>query len=105
MPAPLTDSQRRGQVSPEHQCIYSIRVIARQSFHDAIAVTLIERQRGDVVDRSIEPDLWSSDGLQALFCGTQKPGAGARPSGACEYNHGNDVTPISRVSNDETNDF
>src|SRR5215472_4676162 len=83
--------RRRKQLLLEHERVDAVRIISWHDLCDAVGMTFVERECGQVVDRRFEVHHFALRPPQAAFGGIEQSGADPVATGVRTYVNGDEV--------------
>src|SRR5436853_5626566 len=92
------------QILFEQQCINSVRVITRNALNHGVAMTFVERERGNVVHRRFQADNGTMSCAELPLRRIEQGRSNPKPAAALPDVNRDDMAPTARraVSNQET---
>ena len=95
------------QILFEQQCIHSVRVITGNALNHGVAMTFVERERGNIVHRRFQADHGAVGCAELLFRRIEQRRSNPKPAAVLPDVNRDDMTPAASrtVSNQETEDF
>ena len=85
------------QIFLQNEGIQAVRIVMRQGFHELIPMSLVERDRGPIIDSSFQSDVPAADCPQALFRCRKQSRTQARTPRRRKHINGDDMTGAMMV--------
>ena len=95
------------QILFEQQCIHSVRVITGNALNHGVAMTFVERERGNIVHRRFQADHGAMGCAELLFRRIEQRRSNPKPAAAFPDVNRDDMTPAASrtVSNQKPEHF
>lgn len=95
------------QILFEQQCIHSVRVITWNALNHGVAMTFVERERGNVVHSRLQADRGATGCTELLLRRIEQGRSNPKPAAALPDVNRDDMTPAASrtVSDQETEHF